>query len=168
MIANKKSNRNYILFSNPEGSTFYCDVSDKWAQSAQIYKPKFSVYKCFSSHFPLQKPPGPGWNREAKMVGRANVWKKPGVRDDLTVTGTPKLFVWKHGSSWVKLSLSGRSVGGLHTFQGILDEIWLLKNAIGAKLGICCTPLKCRISQLFFSVRYRNIRGFASIALIEW
>ena len=27
------------------------------------------------------------------------------MRDDLPVIGTPKLFVWKHGVSWVKLSL---------------------------------------------------------------
>jgi len=35
----------------------------------------------------------------------ANFWKKPEVRDNLMVIGTPKLFVWKHGGLWVKFSL---------------------------------------------------------------
>ena len=35
---------------------------------------KFSVYKCFSSHFPLQKPPG--WHHKARMVGRGKLLKE--------------------------------------------------------------------------------------------
>ena len=85
---------------------------------------KFSVYKCFSSHFPLQKPPG--WHHKARMVGRGKLLKETrGERwfnGDCTAktihleTRTPVGF------------LSGRSVGGFQDLPRQFGQVLTSKE----------------------------------------
>ncbi len=65
---------------------------------------KISVYKCFFRVIFHYRGPQASIIKLEWWV-QANVWKKPEVRDDLTMIGTPKTFVSKHGGSWKKLSL---------------------------------------------------------------
>ena len=62
-------------------------------QANELTSGKLTVSRCFSSHFPLQKPPD--WHHTARMVGRGKLLKETRVEtyDDLAVSRTPKLFV---------------------------------------------------------------------------
>lgn len=58
-------------------------------QAKRLKYGKLMVYTCFSSYFPLQKPPG--WNHKVTMVGRDKLLKEPEVTDDLKVIRKSKL-----------------------------------------------------------------------------
>ena len=91
---------------------------------------KFSVYNCFSSHFPLQKPPG--WHHEARMAGCGKLLKK--ARGERWFEGdcnakTVCMGTWQFISEVISLAVLWVDS---KSYQGKLDEIWLLKNAVGA------------------------------------
>ena len=90
----------------------------------------FTVYKCFSSHFPLQKPPG--WHHKARMVGRGKLLKETrGERwfDSDWKAKTIRMETWRFMSEVVSLAVLWVDS---KTYRGNLDKFWLPKNAIGA------------------------------------
>ena len=89
---------------------------------------KFSVNKCFSSHFPLQKPPG--WHYEARMVGRGELLKETrGERwfDGDWTAKTIHVETQQFTSEVISLAVLWMDS---KTYQGNMVEFWLLKNAI--------------------------------------
>ena len=93
-------------FNNTEGSTLLwrrylavaCSVSEHKSSNLVILR-FISVFRVIFHCRSLQA----GIIKLEWWV-EANAWKKPEVRDDLTVIGTPKLFVWKHNGYTCQLS----------------------------------------------------------------
>ena len=98
-----------------------CNVSKHWGLKFSLWRQhsavaflgkrayglefgKNFVYKCFFRVIFHCRSPQAGIIKLEWWV-KANVWKKPEVRNDLTMIGTPKTFASKHGGSWVRLSL---------------------------------------------------------------
>ena len=83
-------------------------------------------YKCFLSHFPLQKPPC--WHHWAGMGVKASLWKNTEVRSGFTLTEPPKMLRSRHGGSRVKsqaiLWTDSR------TYQDDFGKFWLVNKAI--------------------------------------
>ena len=84
----------------------------------------------FLSHLPLQKPPY--WHREVRVVGRGEHLKETrGERrfyDDLGAQ-SDRNEAWRPMSEVVSLAVLWLD---FRTYQGVLSQFSLVKNAIGA------------------------------------
>ena len=133
-------------------------------QAHELKSGNCTVYKCFSSHFPLQKPPT--WHCKARMVGRGKLLKE--IRGERWFDSDWNMAV--HELS----CLSGHSVGGFQHLPRQFEWNFTSKecNIVPIELGgstqekkrehwgrLSRMLLTLHISQAFLSVRNRAITG---------